>query len=288
MTQLVCFTWDGTQRIDFFHSTEKITPDFQYKAHTHNCCEFYLFVKGPETDYVVEGNRFRIQPGDIVLTREQELHCPIFYGEGDYECFYMKLTNDCFDRLSHRMQSPLYCFRERDRGCDNLLRMTEEEQRLVMRTCYQILQEKDFPHETSRTFCFSYVLLILATINRAFARNAALPADSVLSPLMQSILGYVNNNIAQIHDAQEVAGKFFITTSYFSRLFRNNMNITFTKYLRSKKIALAKKHLIQGSTVTEACFESGFEDYSYFISTFHREVGVSPLQYQKKVQNKSE
>ena len=43
--------------------------------------------------------------------------------------------------------------------------------------------------------------------------------------------------------------------------------------------------LIRGGTVTDACFESGFQDYSYFISIFHRETGMTPLQYQKKAQS---
>ena len=60
------------------------------------------------------------------------------------------------------------------------------------------------------------------------------------------------------------------------------MGVPFIKYLRNKKITLAKIHLMKGDSVTTACFESGFSDYSYFIATFHKETGMTPLQYQKK------
>jgi len=39
---------------------------------------------------------------------------------------------------------------------------------------------------------------------------------------------------------------------------------------------------MKGDSVTDACYESGFSDYSYFIATFHKETGMTPLQYQKK------
>ena len=235
--------------------------------------------------YSVEDSQFWLQPGDIVLTKSGEMHCPRFAEEGEYECFYIKIPNDCFERFSNRMQPPLHCFIDRDFGTRNLLRMGEEEQQRCIRLCYQILQERNFPNENSRLLCFSYTLQLLAIVNHAFDQAGAQPSSSILSPLMREILEYINDNIPGIQTVEQVAKKFFITPSYFSRMFCNSMNITFIKYLRAKKIALAKNCLLRGANVTDACYESGFSDYSYFISTFHKETGMTPLQYQKKVRN---
>ena len=283
MTHVVFFTWNGTHRFEFYHAIEHVTPESDYPLHMHVCCELYLFVKGPTTEYTVEDNRFFLQPGDIVLTKSDEMHCPKFMTEGDYECFYLKIPNDIFTGFSSRMQSPLHCFLERPFGKQNLLRMHEEDQQLCIRLCYQISQQRGLPHDNSRLLCFAYILQMLAVVNHAFDHSLSQPSNSILSPLMQEILGYINGNITAIQSTEEVAKKFFITPSYFSRLFRDSMNITFIKYLRTKKLELAKKCLIRGSSVTDACYESGFSDYSYFISTFHKETGMTPLQYQKKV-----
>ena len=43
-----------------------------------------------------------------------------------------------------------------------------------------------------------------------------------------------------------------------------------------RKIAEAKKYLYLGISVKEACFLSGFSDYSNFIRTFKNVEGCSP------------
>ena len=283
MVNIVFFTWDGKHRLDFHHSTDLVTPKSEYPHHMHVGCELYLFVRGPKTEYVVEDSCFQLHSGDIILTKPEEMHHPNFIGEGEYECFYLKIPVDCFEGLSNRMQSPLHCFLDRDFGTKNLLRMKADEQRECIRLCYKILQERDFPNDNSRLLCFSYVLQILAIVNHAFDGACSQPSDTILSPMMREILNYVNTNVSTIQSTEEVAKQFFITPSYFSRLFRNSMGITFVKYLRAKKISLAKNSLIRGANVTDACYDSGFSDYSYFISTFHKETGMTPLQYQKKV-----
>ena len=49
-------------------------------------------------------------------------------------------------------------------------------------------------------------------------------------------------------------------------------------------LCLAKRILEQGASVTEACYESGFNDCSYFIKCFRKSVGFTPYQYRKQVQ----
>ena len=52
--------------------------------------------------------------------------------------------------------------------------------------------------------------------------------------------------------------------------------------ITSMKIQYAKTLLQGGKSVTEACYDSGFSDCSYFISTFQKITGVTPGQYKKE------
>ena len=47
------------------------------------------------------------------------------------------------------------------------------------------------------------------------------------------------------------------------------------------RLGLAMELLKNGSSVTDACFNSGFFDCSKFISFFKKNVGMTPLQYKK-------
>ena len=247
----------------------------------HTLCELYVFVSG-NADYIVESNKFHMQPGDIILTQPNEFHRVQLLSQGEYECFYMKLPLTSFDTLSPKVR-PLRCFLDRKFGEKNHMRMNEQDRIRLLKICNLFIQEKNFPNENSRLLCISYIFQLLALVNDAFDHsNTAISKGVVLTPLMRDILNYINENLTSIKTAEQVASAFFITPAYFSKTFCNTMGIPFVKYLRTKKITLAKIHLMKGDSVTTACYESGFSDYSYFIATFHKETGMTPLQYQKK------
>lgn len=287
MTEVVFYTWNGKNCLKFFHSVDYVSPEKQaeYAMHAHTECELYLLVRGPRMTYVVEDSEYGIRPGDMILTRAGEIHRALFREAGEYECYYLKIENDCFTGLSRRMQNPLHCFLDRAIGERNLLRPDAAQQGQIIGLFCSVFAEKGFPKDTSRLLCFSYTLQLLALVNHSFDHAGSSAPDAPLSPLMRDIICYVNDNIRSIQTVEQVAKAFFISPSYFSRLFCKSMKLSFIKYLRAKKLSLAMNCLIRGGTVTDACFESGFQDYSYFISIFHRETGMTPLQYQKKAQS---
>ena len=66
--------------------------------------------------------------------------------------------------------------------------------------------------------------------------------------------------------------------SAFKRDFQKQFNITPGKWLLQKR--LQKAHLLlrhQGKTVSEAAFESGFENLSHFSRCFKEQFGIPPL-----------
>ncbi|MGK0296210.1 MAG: YesN/AraC family two-component response regulator, partial [Ulvibacter sp.] len=44
----------------------------------------------------------------------------------------------------------------------------------------------------------------------------------------------------------------------------------------------SKKLLLQGSNVTEACFESGYANISYFNKVFKKITGENPSSFKKR------
>ena len=53
-------------------------------------------------------------------------------------------------------------------------------------------------------------------------------------------------------------------------------------YVITKRLVYAQKLLWGGSSVTEACYESGFRDYAHFIKSFTKTFGCSPKQCKKE------
>jgi AraC-like DNA-binding protein len=83
-------------------------------------------------------------------------------------------------------------------------------------------------------------------------------------------------------DVNEVAKICHLTTAAFCRYFKKSTHYTFTDFLNRYKINQSKKLLLQDKTVTEACYESGFGNISYYNKTFKKFTGENPSIFKKK------
>ena len=70
-----------------------------------------------------------------------------------------------------------------------------------------------------------------------------------------------------------------MTSQYLSSYFSKQVGTPLKAYIQTKKVARAKDLLDKGSDVTQACYDCGFNDCSYFIRTFKKHVGMTPLTY---------
>ncbi len=69
---------------------------------------------------------------------------------------------------------------------------------------------------------------------------------------------------------------------HFVRAFRDEFNATPHRYLQEQRIERAKELLASGLSVTDACFEVGFESVGSFSTLFHRLVGEPPGRYRAR------
>jgi transcriptional regulator GlxA family with amidase domain len=84
-------------------------------------------------------------------------------------------------------------------------------------------------------------------------------------------------------DLDELARIANFSRYHFLRSFRRVFHATPHEYLTRKRIERAKELLAQSEfTVTEICFEVGFESLGSFSTLFHRVVGWSPSIYRAR------
>ena len=58
--------------------------------------------------------------------------------------------------------------------------------------------------------------------------------------------------------------------------------MTFTDFVNQYRITQAKTLLIKGLTVSEACYEVGFESLSHFNKLFKKLAGENPSAFRKR------
>lgn len=98
---------------------------------------------------------------------------------------------------------------------------------------------------------------------------------------MLQIYKHVEEHFKDKIDTNLIAAKTNMTVPAFCRYFKKTTKLTYTDFVNQYRITYAKKLLLQDRNVTETCYESGFENLSYFTRSFKKLTGVSPSFFKK-------
>ena len=99
----------------------------------------------------------------------------------------------------------------------------------------------------------------------------------------KEMVSYIQQNFTGKISLREFGEQFHLSEKYISRYFKEHFHITLSQYVAYLRLEYAKQ-LLQDTdiSVTEAAMRSGYQNISYFIRSFKKTYGVSPLKYRKK------
>ena len=81
---------------------------------------------------------------------------------------------------------------------------------------------------------------------------------------------------------EEVASYVYLSPSYFSKVFKDEMHCNFNSYLNRLRIEKSKQLLLSENVrLVEVSGLVGFEDQSYFSKVFKKLTGVSPGKFRE-------
>ncbi len=99
---------------------------------------------------------------------------------------------------------------------------------------------------------------------------------------MGSVYKYIHANYNESPDVNKVAASVHLSTAAFCRYFKKQTNITFTDFVNQYRITQAKTLLLQEKSISEVCYEVGFDSLSYFNKLFKKITGENPSVFKKR------
>lgn len=105
---------------------------------------------------------------------------------------------------------------------------------------------------------------------------------------MGTIYDYIHENYDRKTNVNQIAEIVSLSTPAFCRYFKKQTNMTFTDFVNNYRINQAKIFLLRDSSITEVCFQVGFESLSYFNKLFKHHVGETPSEFRKRHLDKVE
>lgn len=108
-------------------------------------------------------------------------------------------------------------------------------------------------------------------------------ADIKRKDIIFKAVNYMKQHLAAKLTLENTAQHVGFSTTYFSRVFKEEMGITFNAYLIRLRMERSKAMLLSGNLpVGEVSAAVGYEDQSYFTKVFREYTGVTPGHFRKK------
>ncbi len=114
--------------------------------------------------------------------------------------------------------------------------------------------------------------------NRTLRPRLQHSSTSMISKEMSDILRHIDLNLTQELREEDVAQYCHYSISYFSKLFKKTVGMSFRDYICSKRITLAKRLLLDepNAKIAFVAYQCGYHDVSYFSRIFKKKTGISP------------
>lgn len=138
-----------------------------------------------------------------------------------------------------------------------------------------------------RVLKFLEILNYLATTDDYVLLNAdgfAFETEPQDSAKIDIIFKHVNRNFKNHISLDEIADKVSMTVPAFCRYFKKSTGKTFTQLVNEYRVVHATKLLTESQmSITDVCFECGFNNFSHFNKQFNEITGKSASKYRKEI-----
>ncbi len=136
--------------------------------------------------------------------------------------------------------------------------------------------KKDADALEKNIYQISTVIDILRIISNEVSAYTEIENTDNISKNLAIVLDYINQNYKTISNLEDISRNTYFSKSYICRLFKNEFGCSPYKYLSDKKLGYAMELILNGATVTDACFASGYNNCSVFIEAFKKKFGFTP------------
>lgn len=263
----------------------KLTPDKQIPRHTQESWEISYIVTGCGTREI--GDRQEsFSAGDIVLIPPGIPHCWTFDPQ-QTDCHHcienitIIFEETLLDRLIQALPHLNDTIQQLRTYTDAVTFPPHQQERiasLLQRMC----------HETDIERAASIITLFYYLTEKGHTLEHYEKTNAIRQRLMQVRI-YVSCNYQRPISLNEISQHIGMNRSAFCTFFHKHTGQTFVNYLNAYRVNIASNLLKKGQTsVTEACYASGFNDVAYFCRTFRRYKGVAPSAIKKSLNPKNQ
>lgn len=249
--------------------------------HQHDFFELF-FLLDDHIDNIVEGMRYSLEPGSVMLVAPGQLHRPDVPGPArSVDRFvlwistqYVRSITDALPRLHYALWG--------DMTGRNLIQLDGENAAEMRQLLFALHREDARPGADSAALSRSIIAQLLIYCARSIAsRTDIAPHKAELR--YREIMRVYEHIVANLPDrnltVSALAERFFMDKNTLTRQFKRQVGMTPGECIRRHRLEAVRRQIRLGAPMQQACAECGFSDYSAFYRAFRQAYGISPRDY---------
>lgn len=252
-----------------FHLNDAQGTKIDYHYH-----EFYklLLLRSGSGGYTVEGQRYFLEAGDIVLIPSRCVHRPEFESGMPYERTIIYISPEFLERSSTSECNLQEIF------TDHILRPDIHTRKMLYVLVDQLERELNSEGFGQKILQTMTLLHLLIQIGRAI-RNAdgaqSVPVEHASGRTLE-IQRYIDAHLEEDLTIDALAELFFVSKYHMMRQFHKEAGMSIHSYISERRLFLARERIRNGMSATDSCFRSGFRSYSSFTRAYSKRFGTTP------------
>lgn len=245
--------------------------DRNYTMHVHENCEIFYFVSG-NAEYLVEGTRYPLEAGNILIMRPSESHRVKILSSAKYERYAVNFTIPAISNIDpeHKL---LKAFFDRPLGRENLFLSMDFEGEDIQEIFVEMCQKSN--RYEMQLNVKTHLFWLLDRINRAWMKRDSAEYTPPQN-ISERIILYVNYHLFDELSVPMLAAHFFLSPSQLSRIFKQSTGAAPWEYITIKRLTAVREKIRSGEPVQHAAESCGFSDYSAFYRAYVKYFGCSP------------
>jgi AraC-like DNA-binding protein len=145
----------------------------------------------------------------------------------------------------------------------------------------------EYQTDFQRLLSILNILNVLATSDEIKVLNGegfAMETEVKDNDRINIVFNHVKTNFKEDITLNEIADLVSMTVPSFCRYFKKITNKTFTQFVNEYRLVHASKLLAeQPISITQVCYDSGFNNFSHFNKSFKAFTGQNPSEYRNQL-----
>lgn len=248
-----------------------------FELHYHNYYEFFITISD-NVVHIINGQKQLLPAHSLVFVRPGDVHT--YTKEGNFSFINVTFTEDTMGKL-----------------CCYLGKATDRLLNCKMPPAI-ILDNSDFKRVTNRLNSLNTIdihdkprmqirmKIILAEVLSFFIDSHIDKTDDILPLWLSDLAVHIkkaeNINLS-LDDMAKLCGK---SREHISRSFKKYYGTTVSGFMTEQKLNYCANLLLNSNlSVIDICYESGFQNLSWFYRKFKEQFGITPVDFRKNTKN---